>query len=195
MKRIFDIIFSFFGIIFLSPLLILIIFLMKVTSKGPVIYKQVRVGRNNKDFSIFKFRTMFIDSDKFGLLTVGDRDPRVTSLGYYLRKFKLDELPQLFNVLNGDMSFVGPRPEVRKYVDLYNNIQIQVLNVRPGITDLASIEFRNENELLSSQEDPDSYYINVIMPKKIQINLDYLKESNLFKDVWVIIKTFQVIVM
>lgn len=190
MKRMFDIVFSFLGLIVLLPLFILIIILMKVTTKGPVIYRQLRVGRNNIDFFIFKFRTMFVDADKLGLLTVGRRDPRVTLLGFYLRKFKLDELPQLVNVLKGDMSFVGPRPEVRKYVDLYNPIQMQVLNVKPGITDLASIEYRNENELLSSQEDPGSYYINVIMPQKIQINLDYLKESTLFKDVWVIIKTF-----
>lgn len=194
MKRLFDIVFSFFGLILLSPLLILIIILMKITTKGPIIYKQLRVGRNNNDFFIFKFRTMFVNADKFGLLTVGERDSRVTKIGFYLRKFKFDELPQLVNVFYGDMSFVGPRPEVRKYVDLYNPMQMQVLNVRPGITDLASIEFRNENELLSSKEDPESYYINVIMPKKLQINLDYLKESTLFKDIWVIIKTFLAIV-
>lgn len=190
MKRLFDIVFSFFGLVLLLPLLILIIVLMKITTKGPIIYKQLRVGRNNNDFFIFKFRTMFVNADKFGLLTVGDRDSRVTRFGVYLRKFKLDELPQLANVLKGDMSFVGPRPEVRKYVDLYNQEQMQVLSVRPGITDLASIEFRNENELLSNQEDPHSYYIDVIMPKKIQINLDYLKGSTLFKDVCVIFKTF-----
>lgn len=194
MKRLFDIVFSFFGLILLSPLLILIIILMKITTKGPIIYKQLRVGRNNNDFFIFKFRTMFVNADKFGLLTVGERDSRVTKIGFYLRKFKFDELPQLVNVFYGDMSFVGPRPEVRKYVDLYNPMQMQVLNVRPGITDLASIEFRNENELLSSKEDPESYYMNVIMPKKLQINLDYLKGSTLFKDIWVIIKTFLAIV-
>lgn len=194
MKRVFDIVFSFFGLILLLPLFILIVFLMMITTKGPIIYRQFRVGRNNNDFIIFKFRTMSVDADKLGLLTVGGRDARVTKLGFYLRKFKLDELPQLANVLNGDMSFVGPRPEVRKYVDLYNQEQMQVLGVRPGITDLASIEFRNENELLSSQNDPESYYINVIMPKKLQINLDYLKESTLFKDIWVIVKTFLVII-
>jgi len=148
------------------------------------------VGRIIKGFLIFNCRTRQVDSDKLGLLTVGGRDARVTALGYYLRKFKMDELPQLVNVLKGDMRFVGTRPEVRKYVDLYNENQLQVLNVRPGITDLASIAFRNENELLSGQEDPEGYYINVIMPKKLQINLDYLKESTLIKDVWVIIKTF-----
>lgn len=194
MKRIFDIVFSFFGLLFLSPLLVLIVFLMKVTTKGPVIHKQLRVGKYNSDFFIFKFRTMFVDADKLGLLTVGDRDARVTRLGFYVMKFKLDELPQLFNVLTGDMSFVGPRPEVRKYVELYNSVQLQVLSVRPGITDLAPIEFRNENDLLSAQEDPDSYYITVIMPKKLQINLDYLKESTLLKDIFVIFKTFRSIV-
>jgi lipopolysaccharide/colanic/teichoic acid biosynthesis glycosyltransferase len=190
MKRLFDIVISFLGLVFLSPLFILIVIIMKVNSRGGVIYKQLRVGINNKDFMIFKFRTMYVDSDKLGLLTVGGRDPRVTKAGYYLRKFKLDELPQLLNVLIGDMSLVGPRPEVRKYVDLYTKEQMTVLNVRPGITDMASIAFRNENDLLSEQEDPDSYYIDVIMPKKIQLNLDYLKERNLIKDIGVIVKTF-----
>ncbi|MHB1108474.1 MAG: sugar transferase [Lutibacter sp.] len=190
MKRLFDIVFSFLGLVFLAPIWLLIVVLMLATSKGPIIYKQVRVGKNNKDFKIFKFRTMHVNADKLGLLSVGDRDPRITQIGYYLRKFKLDELPQLTNVLIGDMSFVGPRPEVRKYVNFYNQEQMQVFKARPGITDLASIEFRNESELLSNQEDPDSYYINVIMPKKLQINLDYLKERTFIKDVAVIVKTF-----
>lgn len=194
MKRLFDLMVSLVGIIFLSPLFMLIILLMKMTSKGSVLYKQVRVGKNNKDFTIFKFRTMYVDADKLGLLTVGGKDPRITKIGYYLRKFKLDELPQLFNVLLGDMSFVGPRPEVRKYVNLYNPQQLQVLNVRPGITDMASIEFRNENELLSQQDDPDAYYIQVIMPKKLQINLEYLEERSFVKDVGVIFKTFLAII-
>lgn len=193
MKRLFDIVFSFFGLFLFLPFLISIIVLMKITTNGPIIYKQLRVGRNNNDFFILKFRTMSVDADKFGLLTVGERDPRVTKIGFYLRKYKFDELPQLINVFCGDMSFVGPRPEVRRYVDLYNPIQIQVLNVRPGITDLASIEFRNENELLSSQDDPDRYYIEFIMPKKLQINLNYLEERNLVKDIGVIINTFRAI--
>lgn len=194
MKRLFDLLFSFFGLIILTPILLVIAVCIKLTSRGPIFYRQVRVGKNNKDFQIFKFRTMYIASDKLGLLTVGIKDPRVTTIGYYLRKFKLDELPQLANVLIGDMSFVGPRPEVRKYVDLYNDEQMKVLDVRPGITDLASIEFRNENEILSEQDDPDNYYINVIMPKKLQINLDYLKERTLIKDVGVIVKTFLAII-
>lgn len=194
MKRLFDLVFSFLGLVFLAPIWMLIVVLMLATSKGPIIYKQVRVGKNNKDFKIFKFCTMQVNADKLGLLSVGDRDPRITQLGYYLRKFKLDELPQLANVLRGDMSFVGPRPEVRKYVNFYNQEQMQVLKVRPGITDLASIEFRNESELLANQEDPDSYYIHVIMPKKLQINLDYLKERTLIKDIGVIVKTFLAII-
>jgi lipopolysaccharide/colanic/teichoic acid biosynthesis glycosyltransferase len=193
-KRLFDIVFSFFGLFLLSPLLLLVLILMKLSSSGPIIYKQLRVGRNNKDFFIYKFRTMHVDSDKLGLLTVGGRDTRVTPLGYYLRKFKFDELPQLVNVLIGEMSFVGPRPEVRKYVDLYNANQLKVLHVRPGITDLASIAFRNENELLFQQKDPESYYINVIMPAKLQINLEYLSTSTLFSDIMVIFKTFLAIV-
>lgn len=194
MKRLFDIIVSFIGLIILSPLFIIIIFLLYITSKGPVFYKQVRVGRYNKDFRIFKFRTMHVNADQLGLLTVGGKDPRVTTLGYYLRNYKLDELPQLLNVLFGDMSFVGPRPEVRNYVELYNPEQLKVLNVRPGITDMASIEFSNESEILALQDNPNDYYIRVIMPKKLQINLDYLKERNLLKDIGVIFKTFLAII-
>lgn len=194
MKRLFDTVFSIFGLVFLAPILLLIVLLLLATLNGTVIYKQVRVGRNNKDFKIFKFRTMHVNADKLGLLSVGNRDPRITQIGYYLRKFKLDELPQLLNVLKGDMSFVGPRPEVRKYVNFYNQKQMNVFKVRPGITDLASIEFRNESELLSNQEDPDSYYVNVIMPKKLQTNLDYLEKRTLIKDVGVIVKTFWAII-
>lgn len=190
MKRLFDVIFSIFGIIILIPIFFTISIFIKMTSTGSVFYKQVRVGRNNKDFGIFKFRTMYLDSDKFGLLTIGGKDPRVTKTGYYLRKFKLDELPQLFNVFLGEMSFVGPRPEVRKYVNLYTSEQMKILDVMPGITDMASIEFRNENELLLKQEDPESYYIEVIMPRKLQINISYLNQRNLIKDIEVIFKTF-----
>lgn len=190
MKRFFDITFSFFGLLFILPILLIVSLLIKFTSRGNVFYRQVRVGKNNKDFRIFKFRTMHINADKLGLLTVGGRDPRVTKVGYYLRKSKLDELPQLINVLIGDMSFVGPRPEVRKYVDLYTEEQKKVLTVRPGITDLASVEYRNENEILSKQENPNQYYIDVIMPHKLNINLKYIKERSLLKDINVIFKTF-----
>lgn len=193
LKRFFDLILSFIGLLIIVPILFLITILIKISSSGPVFYKQVRVGKNNKDFKIFKFRTMHVNAHKKGLLTVGGRDPRVTSIGYYLRKFKLDELPQLINVFKGDMSFVGPRPEVRQFVNLYSEIQMKVLNVKPGITDLASIEFRNENEILSKEEDPKQYYIDYIMPKKLEINLKYINQRNLLKDFVVIIKTIKVI--
>ncbi len=189
MKRLFDLMFSFTGLLVLLPVFIVIVICIKLTSKGSVLYKQIRVGKNNKEFKIYKFRTMFLDADKLGLLTIGKKDQRVTAIGYYLRKYKLDELPQLLNVLIGDMSFVGPRPEVRKYVDLYNIEQQKVLNIKPGITDLASIEFRNENELLSNQKDPENYYITVIMPRKIKINLEYHQNRNLLSDIQVIFKT------
>tara|TARA_B110000046_G_scaffold177641_1_gene204689 strand:- start:1361 stop:1954 length:594 start_codon:yes stop_codon:yes gene_type:complete len=193
-KRIFDFIFAIIGLLFLAPLFIIIAILIKIESKGPVLYKQLRVGRYNLDFKILKFRTMDMNADQLGLLTLGHSDPRITKIGYYLRKYKLDELPQLINVFIGNMSFVGPRPEVRKYVKLYNQYQMQVFKVRPGITDMASIEFRNESELLSGQEDPINYYIQEIMPKKIQINLKYLKQRNFLKDFVVILNTFKVII-
>jgi lipopolysaccharide/colanic/teichoic acid biosynthesis glycosyltransferase len=189
-KRIFDFIISFVSLLFIFPLLFLISIIIKISTPGPVLYKQVRVGKYNKEFKIFKFRTMHLNADKMGLLTVGGRDPRVTTVGYYLRRYKVDELPQLINVFKGDMSFVGPRPEVRQYVNLYSENQKKVLNVKPGITDLASIEFRNENEILSEQEDPNQYYIDNIMPKKLEINLKYIAQRDLLKDLGVIIKTF-----
>ena len=193
LKRSFDLILSFIGLLIIVPILFLITILIKISSSGPVFYKQVRVGKNNKDFKIYKFRTMHVNADKKGFLTVGGRDPRVTSIGYYLRKFKLDELPQLINVFKGDMSFVGPRPEVRQFVNLYTKIQKKVLDVKPGITDLASIEFRNENEILFKEQDPNQYYIDYIMPKKLEINLKYINQRNLLKDFAVIIKTIKVI--
>ena len=155
---------------------------IKIDSEGPVFYRQVRVGKGNRDFRLFKFRSMRVGSDRKGLITVGGRDPRVTRSGYYIRKYKLDELPQLINVFTGDMSLVGPRPEVRKYVDLYTPEQMHVLDVRPGITDPASIRYRNENELLAQVEDPDRYYVEVIMQDKLQLNLEYVEKQsfNLF---------------
>ncbi len=165
-KRIFDIIFSSIGLILLSPILFIIAILIVIDSNGPVFFKQSRVGQYNRDFKIFKFRTMHMDSDKMGLLTVGDKDPRVTKMGYFLRKYKFDELPQLINVLQGTMSFVGPRPEVRKYVDFYSKDDLQILNTKPGITDLASIEYRNEAELIKKASNPEKVYIEEIMPSK-----------------------------
>ncbi len=190
MKRLFDFVVSLLGLLAIFPVLLLVAILIVLDSKGGVFYRQVRVGKGSKDFRIFKFRTMRPNADKLGLITVGGRDPRITRIGYYLRKYKIDELPQLINVLVGDMSFVGPRPEVRKYVELYTEKQQKVLEVRPGITDLASIEFRNENEILEKQENPDQYYIDVIMPHKLDINLKYLKNRDLLKDIGIIFKTF-----
>ena len=193
MKRLFDITWSIIGLVILFPLFIAIAILIKKDTKGPVFFRQVRVGKREKDFKIFKFRSMSVDSENKGLLTVGNNDNRVTSVGFYLRKYKIDELPQLINVLLGEMSFVGPRPEVRKYVNLYTEDQKKVLQVRPGITDMASIVYRNENEILSQQKNPEEYYINVIIKEKIDINLNYIKNRNFFKDILVIFKTFKVI--
>ncbi len=193
MKKIFDFVFSIAGLVILSPLFLVISVWIKLDSKGSVFYKQIRVGKNNSDFKLYKFRTMRTDSDKNGLLTVGGRDPRITGSGYFLRKFKLDELPQLFNIAAGEMSFVGPRPEVRKYVDLYNDEQRKVLSVLPGITDVASIKYRNENELLEKVENPETYYIESIMPDKLKLNLDYIEQRSFTNDIKVIFKTLTAI--
>lgn len=190
MKRIFDIVMSGLGLICLSPLFLVLAVWIKCDSVGPVFYRQVRVGRRNRDFRLFKFRSMRPDSDKLGLITVGGHDPRVTRSGYYIRKYKLDEFPQLINVFVGDMSLVGPRPEVRKYVDLYTPEQLRVLNVRPGITSLASIRYRNENEILAKAEDPDKAYVEQIMPDKIAIDLEYVENASLTNDIKLIFKTF-----
>ena len=193
LKRSFDIFFSFFGLIILSPLFLLIFVMVKTDSKGPVIYKQTRVGKNGKDFAVLKFRSMKQDSDSKGLLTVGGKDPRITKTGYFIRKYKLDELPQLINVLKGDMSFVGPRPEVRKYVLLYDEVQKKVLDVNPGITDVASIKYRNENEMLEGSDDPESFYIKEIMPVKLKMNLEYINDRSFFKDIKVILNTLKTV--
>ena len=194
MKRLFDILASFIGLIIISPVFLILGIWIKLDSKGPVFYKQVRVGRGNKDFFLYKFRSMRVGADKAGLITVGGRDPRVTRSGYYIRKYKLDEFPQLINVLKGDMSLVGPRPEVRKYVEMYTPEQMHVLDVRPGITDLASIRYRNENELLEKAEDPDKYYVEVIMQDKLRINLEYVKEHSFIYDIKLIFGTFWAII-
>ena len=194
MKRFFDVVASGIGLILLSPLFIILTIWIKCDSTGPVFYKQVRVGRNNMDFQLFKFRSMRVGSDKKGLITVGGHDPRITRSGYYIRKYKLDEFPQLINVFKGDMSLVGPRPEVRKYVDMYTEEQMHVLDVRPGITDLASIRYRNENELLERVNDPDKYYVEVIMPDKLRINLEYVARHSFTFDIRLIFQTFRAIV-
>lgn len=188
-KRLFDIIASLTGIILLLPFFIFISIWISIDSRGGVFYRQLRVGRYGKDFRLWKFRTMRPDSDKKGLLTVGGRDPRVTNAGYFLRKYKLDELPQLFNVLSGDMSLVGPRPEVRRYVDLYNSEQQKVLNVRPGITDYASLEYFSENDLLAKSSDPEKTYIEEVMPAKLELNRKYIDEAGLLTDLKIIFRT------
>ena len=189
MKRLFDIIFSTVCLILLSPLLIVISLLVGLTSKGGIFYLQTRVGKDHKDFKLFKFRTMSVNADKQGLLTVGGKDSRITPIGYYLRKYKLDELPQLLNVLYGSMSVVGPRPEVRKYVDLYTADQQQVLRVKPGITDYASLEYFSENELLARSPDPEQTYIHEVMPAKLSLNKKYISEAGLITDLGIIFRT------
>ncbi|WP_452232172.1 sugar transferase [Lacinutrix sp. MEBiC02595] len=189
-KRLFDLFFSLFGLVILFPILLVIAIFIKLESKGSIFYRQTRVGKNSKDFKIFKFRTMFVGADKKGLLTLGDNDYRVTKVGYFLRKFKLDEMPQLINVLQGTMSFVGPRPEVRKYVEFYSNEDCEILQVKPGITDYASIAFRDEAELLKDTDNPEKLYIEDIMPKKIALNKMYIDNPSVFTDIKIIMKTF-----
>ena len=194
MKRLFDIVASGLGLLVLSPLFILVAVWIKLDSEGPVFYRQVRVGRYNKDFRIFKFRSMRVGSDKGSLVTIGGRDPRVTRSGYLIRKYKIDELPQLINVFIGDMSLVGPRPEVRHYVNYWTPEQMHVLDVRPGITDPASIKFRNENELLEKADNPEKFYIEVIMQEKIELYLHYVKNASLGYDIKLIFQTFCAII-
>ncbi|NII82542.1 MULTISPECIES: sugar transferase [unclassified Pedobacter] len=194
-KRVFDVVFASLFLILFSPLLILIAILIKLDSKGPIIFKQIRVGRNMKDFHVVKFRTMHIVQSNHSLLTIGNHDTRITRLGYWLRKYKLDELPQLFNVLKGQMSLVGPRPEVRKYVNLYNDEQRYVLSVKPGITDWASVEFCNENELLKHAEDPETYYVERIIPAKIKQNMRYINHNDILTDFKIILLTINRIVI
>lgn len=194
MKRLFDIIASGLGLIILSPLFLILAIWIKLDSKGPVFYRQIRVGKNNKDFRIYKFRSMRVGSDKGSLVTIGGHDPRITRSGFFIRKYKLDELPQLINVFIGDMSLVGPRPEVRHYVDYWTPEQMQVLDVRPGITDPASIKYRNENELMEQAEDPERFYIEVIMQEKLKLYLDYVRTRSFSKDILLILKTFYTIV-
>ena len=194
LKRIFDIICSLTGIVILSPLFLVVALAISINSGFPVFYLQTRVGKNNNDFKLFKFRTMHTNADKKGLLTVGGRDPRITGVGYYLRKYKIDELPQLFNVLIGNMSLVGPRPEVRKYVEMYNAEQLLVLSVKPGITDFASLKFINENELLSASANPEKTYIEEVMPKKLALNKKYIEKKGFLMDVKIIFATLRKIV-
>lgn len=194
MIRFFDIIFSALGLVVLAPVFAAICLKIKLGSKGGCFYIQERIGKDGKPFGLYKFRTMRIGADSEGLLTVGEHDQRITRIGYLLRKTKMDELPQLLNVLKGEMSLVGPRPEVRKYVELYTEEQRKVLSVRPGITDYASIEYVNENELLSQAENPERTYIEQVMPDKIKLNMRYLEHYNLIEYFKIIFLTFKSLV-
>jgi len=190
MIRLFDIIFSLLGILLFFPLFIVIYLLVILESKGGGFYIQHRVGKGNVDFKLYKFRSMRVGSDRKGLITVGGRDPRMTKTGTFIRRFKLDELPQLFNVLNGTMSLVGPRPEVRKYVELYTQEQLKVLSIRPGITDYASIEYVDENVLLGTAIDPEKVYIEEILPHKIQLNMKFIENQSIKEYFHIIFLTF-----
>ena len=194
MIRLFDIFFSALGLIILFPFFIVFYLLIRLESKGGAFYIQERIGKNGKPFGLYKFRSMRVGSDAEGLLTVGERDNRITRIGYILRKTKIDELPQLMNVLKGDMSLVGPRPEVRKYTDMYTEEQRTVLCVRPGITDYASIEYVNENELLSTADDPERMYIEKVMPDKIKLNMKYLEHYTVGEYFKIIFLTFKSLV-
>lgn len=179
MIRLCDIVFSAIGLLLLSPLFLIVYILIRCESKGGGFYCQQRVGKDGRMFGLYKFRSMRTGSDKKGLITVGGHDSRITRMGYFIRRYKIDELPQLWNVLKGDMSLVGPRPEVKKYVDLYTEEQRRVLSVRPGITDYASIEYVDENEILGKAEDPDRVYVEEIMPAKIKLNMRYIENRSL----------------
>lgn len=194
LKRLFDIFFSSIGIIILSPILLFIGLRVLLDSPGGVFFRQVRVGKKGTNFRLFKFRSMRVGSEAKGQLTVGAADSRITPSGLFIRKYKVDELPQLLNVLIGDMSLVGPRPEVPRYVAMYNAEQRRVLEVRPGITDFASIEYVNENELLAKAADPEKMYIEEIMPAKLKLNLKYIQEQGLATDLSIIFNTLRKIV-
>ena len=190
MKRLFDVVVSFIGLLLLTPLLVLIAFLIKLTSPGPVFFKQPRVGRFGSIFLIHKFRTMVVNAEQLGLkITVG-RDPRITKIGHFLRRSKLDELPQLIDVFLGRMSMVGPRPEVPEYVACYPEaLRSVVLSVRPGITDLASIEFRDESAILGEASDPRKAYIERILPIKLKYYVEYVENQSFLRDFYIILKT------
>lgn len=195
MKRFIDLTLSFLGLLILSPFLLFIMALIVLESKGGIFYVQERIGLHIKPFRLYKFRSMRPNADKGGLLTVGSRDHRITRIGYFIRKFKIDELPQLFNVLKGEMSLVGPRPEVSKYVALYDEHQLKVLSVKPGITDWASLTYFEESDLLAKSTDPDKTYIEEIMPAKLNINLAYIQQHSLKEDFKIIFLTLKKMVV
>jgi lipopolysaccharide/colanic/teichoic acid biosynthesis glycosyltransferase len=190
LKRIFDIFFALFALLLFLPFGLILALIISLESHGGVFYKQERIGQFGKPFKLLKFRSMKTGSDKKGLLTVGMNDSRITKSGHFIRKFKLDEMPQFINVLKGDMSIVGPRPEVKKYVDLYTEEQKSILNVKPGITDYASLEYFKENEILGRADDPEKTYISEILPNKLTINERYLKNPSILVDLKIIIRTF-----
>lgn len=179
MTRIFDILLATLGLVILSPLLIFVYVAIVLESRGGGFYRQERTGRYGKPFRLIKFRSMNVNADKHGLITVGGHDNRITRVGYYIRKYKIDELPQLINVVKGDMSIVGPRPEVKKYTDLYTEEQCKILDVRPGITDYASIKYVDENEILGTSDNPERTYIEHIMPDKIKLNMIYISQNGI----------------
>ena len=179
--RLLDIVLSLLGLLFLLPIFLILAVWIKLDSQGSIFFRQIRVGKDGRDFRIYKFRTMIVNAEKMGIITIGERDPRITNSGYFLRKYKLDELPQLINVLKGEMSFVGPRPEVRKYVEMYNQEQLKILTVTPGITDYASIEYINEDEILGKSLDPERTYIEEIMPQKIKYNMKYINNKTVIE--------------
>ncbi|HJV38510.1 MAG TPA: sugar transferase [Geothrix sp.] len=189
MTRLFDFLGAILGLVLLSPGLVLLAVLIRLVDGGPVFYRQVRVGRGGRPFRIWKFRTMVVDADRIGRPLTVSGDPRVTRTGAWLRRWKIDELPQLINVVTGEMGFVGPRPEVPRFVALYTETQRRVLDLRPGITDLASIAYRNESDLLEGHEDPESHYIGTILPDKIRINLDYAAKAGVWRNLKVILAT------
>ncbi len=194
MKRFLDIVFSLLVLLVGLPFGLVIALLIVVDSRGPVFYRQSRVGRNNIDFQLFKFRTMCVGADRGSLITVGDDDARITKVGAFLRKYKIDEFPQFLNILRGEMSVVGPRPEVRKYVEMYTPEQMRVLSVRPGLTDYASIRYVDENALLAKSDDPERTYIEEVMPDKLKLNLQYIDEQSLWVDARIVLKTLGAIV-
>lgn len=179
--RLSDIVLSLLGLLFLLPIFLILAVWIKFDSQGSIFFRQIRVGKDGRDFRIYKFRTMIVNAEKMGIITIGERDPRITNSGYFLRKYKLDELPQFINVLKGEMSFVGPRPEVRKYVEMYNQEQLKILTVKPGITDYASIEYINEDEILGKSLDPEKTYIEEIMPQKIKYNMKYINNKTVIE--------------
>lgn len=194
MKRVFDVFASLLGMLFLIPVGVPIALLIWLEDRGPVFFSQIRVGKGGVDFRLLKFRTMRIQAEKEGQITVGGRDSRITRIGYFLRKYKVDELPQLLNILRGDMSFVGPRPEVPRYVALYTPDQRAVLNVRPGLTDYASVEFIDENEILGHAEDAEKCYVEEILPKKLALQLKYIENMSMAEDLRILFRTARRIV-